>query len=87
VHGCRHGTALREFFDYLYIEKQRPVGAGTKLVAAFGWELPRLYHGGRLLKLPRASMALQGWLPGGQRFPWPLGLVIAVCFEMIRSKR
>jgi hypothetical protein len=53
--------SLLEYFDYLFVEKEKPVGAGTRLLAAQGWQVPRLFHAGRSLLLPQVSMALQGW--------------------------
>ncbi len=71
--------ALLLFFDMLFF-KGKGVDAGSKLVAALKYMMPRFARVGAGT-LPRSSRALTSWgkaRPGNQRLPFPLIALMAV---------
>ena len=71
--------ALLLFFDMLFF-KGKGVDAGSKLVAALKYMMPRFARVGAGT-LPRSSRALTSWgkaRPGSQRLPFPLIALMAV---------
>ena len=82
--------ALLEYMDHLFLDLTMPVHAGTHLIAAVAYHVPRLFHMGRRNLLPRVSLALQGWQrlhPNGQRMPYPMAAVYAIACKMVSLKR
>ena len=77
--------ALRSGPRYLDLERQ--VGEGTKLLASLGGGFPRYARAGRRDLLPqacRALQALQRLHPGGTRMPLPVLALCAVAVELHR---
>ena len=78
---------LLEYMDHMCINLELKVSAGTKMIAALGWKVPRFRRLQKTGLLPGVSAALQGWnktLPESSRDPLPEEAVAGIAAELVR---